>query len=644
MATRLKTIEYAVPQLLTLADATLTAMTTITAYIPEFSGAVTIRKAIVQVNFMEIAAAVTQNYTSRRVDVSVGGAGATSYTNANLYTGTGENTCIFHAADATAHFTTNWASGTSKTIALSVAIDGFTSTTGAAVWGNVSATVSITYEYDDTQTTQIKTVYIPLNAPVGALATTKPGTATDTIAALDTELPETSKTYRNMHIVCQGNVNSTASATDSNLQMQIDTLTQYTSTNLEMGAASDYWARFVWATHYYDSGGSAAGLGMTTNATHSFYLWASVARHNHSQAYMVITYEFDASASSGVFVSTLLPMQATLMGGTASTDFERLSRVLWIEEPGTITTKDIAFYAFWEQAAAISTLNLRVGTGSFIAYTDAAAQFCGGNGCMVRNDSAFTLARGTNSLNADVYRSDVNDFGHSFSGFLIVNYTAGKPTQGYGAANHTVKWNGGFTFDGATATNRMTAAFAVTIPEANYFINSYGCNVQHASNSGLAFAGAAIMMEKTNAAGQWLAVDVLTGHTDVETGLHQHFAGIRDEMMRYPSDPWPGRLDPEGTRRWWWSYATAGSGFVYLDLWITYHTITYTVSGTVSGSAGGTVNIGLWRTTNRELALTTSRSGNGAYSLTWYDNTETLFAEGREDATHLGRSDNGTAA
>lgn len=640
MATRLKTIEYGIPQLATLADNTLTAMTVITAYIPELSGTVTIKKAVVALSVND-ASTTLGNYTSRRIDVSVGGAAATSYTNANLETNSGEQTMLFYAADATSHFVTNFTSA-NKTVAISVLVDH--ASASGIIMNNVSATVYITYEYDDTQTTQIKTVYIPLNAPVGTLATSKPGTATDTIAALDTELPETSKTYRNMHIVCQGNVNNTAGTTDSTLSMQIDTLTVYTSNTLEMGATSDYWARFVWTTHYYDNAGSAAGLGMTTNATHSFYIWASIARHNHQQVWMVITYEFDSTASTNVFVSTLLPMQATLMGGTASTDFERMSRSLWVEEPATITTKDIAFYAFWEQAAAISTLNFRVGTGSFVAYTDAAAIMCGGNGCMVRLDSAFTLARGSNTLNADVYRSDAADFGLAISGFFIVNYTAGKPSQGYGAANHTVKWNAGFTLDGATATNRMTAAFAVSIPETSYFINSYGCHIGQFPNTTGTFNGAAIMMEKTNAAGQWLTVDSIAGHTDAEKGLHQHFAGIRDEMMRYPSDPWPGRLDPEATRRWWWSYTAAGTGFVYLDLWITYHTITYTVSGTVSGSAGGTVDIGLWRTSNKELALTTSRSGNGSYSLTWYDNTETLYTEAREDSTHVGRSDNGTAA
>ena len=639
MATRLKTIHYGFPQLNTLVNNTLTALTTITAYIPEFSGTVTIRKAIVEVSIQEGVGQTTGNYTSRRIDVSVGGAGATQFNNANLYTGSGENTCVFYAADATTHFTTNWTTGTSKTIAVSVLING-TATTLA--WVNVGATLYITYEYDDTQTTQIKTIFLPLDAPVGTLATTKPGTQNATIPALDTELPETTKTYRNMHIISQGNINQTASTTDSSISMQIDALTAYTSQTTEQGATSDYWVRHVWTTQYHDSGGTSQGLGMTTNATHGFYIWGSVARFNHAQCYMVITYEFDASGSSGCFNSIILPAEVGMMGGTASTDFNRVSRHLCIEEPGTITTKQIAYYAFWEQAAAISTLNFRIGTGSFVAYTDGAAVLCGSNGAMVRNDSAFTLVRGDNVLNFDAYRSDTADFGWSLSGFFIVNYTSSKPSQGYGAANHTVFWNSGFAFDGATATNRKTSAFAVSIPETTYFLNSFGVIFKHMTDTIGTYTGGVLLFEKTNASGEWAECFEMVGHTDAETGLHIHCAGIISQLLQYPGSL-TGLLDPEGTRRWWWSYGAAVTGHTYLDLIFTYHTITFTVSGNVTGSSGGTVTLDLLDDSSGTKLLTTSRVGDGSYSFTWYDNVNNVYVSARESATSLGRSERSVA-
>lgn len=640
MATRLKTVEYAIPELTTLTDNTLTAMTTITAYIPEFSGTVTFRKAIVEVDFQEGATMTTGNYTSRRIDVSVGGAGATSYTNANLYTGSGENTSVFYAADATTHFSSNWTSGTSKTVAISVLIDG-TATTLA--WRNVHATLSITYEYDDTQTTQLKTVWIPLNAPVTTLATTKPGTATDTIPALDTYCPESSKTYRNMHIIVQGNVNSTASTTDSTLSMQVDTYTAYTSQSLEMGATSDYWARFVDVIQYYDSGGSSAGIGMTTNATHGFYLWASIARHNHSQAYMVVTYEFDASASSNTLVSVLMPMEiVSPMGGTATTNSQRASREIWIEEPGTITTHKLAFYIFWDQAAAMTGLNMRVGTGSYVTYTDAAAVLCGSDGAMVRNDAAFTLARGRNELTFDVYRTDTTDLGFNVSGFWIVNYEAGKPSQGYGAANHTVKWNLNATFGGAAAVVRDIAATAPIIPETNYFLNAVGTRYAYLSNTTGTAAGVTVLC-RDDTDTEWLAAYVDVGYTDPETGMRQCWSQVRTFFKRFPGDMDPGRMDIETSRKWRTVLNNNCASFDYLDLYFTYHGITYTVGGDITGSGGGTVTIKLHRTVTRLSALETTRVGDGAYSFTWYDDTEDVYCTALEDSTHMGRSDDGTA-
>lgn len=708
MATRLKTIEYGIPQLDTLTDNTLTAMTTITAYIPEFSGTVTFKSCAVKVSVND-ASTTLGNFNSRRIDVSVGGAGATSYTNSNLLTGSGEQEMVFFSADCTAHFVSNWTTGTSKTIAVSVLLD--SAAASGIIFNNVGATIYLTFEYDDTQATQTKTVYIPLNAPVTVLGTTKPS-AIDTIPAWDYYCPESSKTFRNMFIVFQGNVNNTASTTDSTLSIQIDSLTAYTSQTLEMGATSDYWARFVYVPWYYNSGGTLAGVAVPTTSTSSFYVWASVARHNHNQAYMAVTYEFKANdttttltedldnSETGVDVTsaaafgtvpyviqvdteqmlvtsvatntltvtrgynsttaathsngaTVTPCTAAsvflqnwrdgaIMGGTASTDFNRISEDLWIEEPGAVGGKKIAFYSFWEQAAAIGGLNMRLGTGSFVTYTDAAAVMCGSNGAMTRLDSAFTLARGKNSLTLDVYRTDTADFGWAFSGFFLVTYIGGKPSGGHGAANHTVKYSIKQFGTDATNTNAKSSAFAVSIPETSYRIVNFGGILEQFPNSTGGYNGGVFLMERTNAAGQWDLAFLSAGHTDVEQGLHIHCFNVGRFLYRWASDPDSARIDPEGTRRWWWSYSNAQTGFWSADIYLTYHTITSTLSGSISGSGGGTVNIAAYSPTLGKIG-STSRSGDGAYSITVYDNTESVFVEAVESGVYKGRSASGTA-
>jgi hypothetical protein len=302
MATRLKTIEYVFPVLDTAIDNTLTALTQITVHIPEFTSTVTFESVIFTASWKEGATSLAGNYTTRRLDVSVGGATATSYTNSNVYTGSAESTQIFHTADATAHFAANWTSGTSKTLDCSVLIDGTAATTS---WVDIEVTCYITYEYDDTVTTQIKTVYIPLNCPTGALGV---GTDTNcgTIPNLDTLLPEANKTYRDLFIIFQGNTAAnTNESVDRIYTFKYDNTTIRTSNSLEGGLITDYWIRFI-----------IKGLGtIPTNASSTFNVNSDRGRTNHPQAYIVVTYEFDATSSNDMFVSTMLPMElASPMG------------------------------------------------------------------------------------------------------------------------------------------------------------------------------------------------------------------------------------------------------------------------------------------------------------------------------------------
>ena len=76
---------------------------------------------------------------------------------------------------------------------------------------------------------------------------------------------------------------------------------------------------------------------------------------------------------------------------------------------------------------------------------------------------------------------------------------------------------------------------------------------------------------------------------------------------------------------------------------MTYHSITFTVGGDIAGSGGGTVNIDVFRVADDERVGSTSRVGDGAYTFTWYDDTASMYAVAREDSTHMGRRDDGTA-
>jgi hypothetical protein len=635
MATRLKTVHYAFPTLASLTNNTLTTLTQITIFLPE-TGTKTFRSVVAHVTFDDIITVTGGSLTTKTLNFRLGAAAFTSIANANTITNSGENASFHLTADYTSHFITNW-TGTSMTADFQLQINQSTGTTLGMV--NVGVTLEITYEYDDTSTTQVKSVMIPLNAPTTNLTTA--ATTYDTFPALDTYLPEASKVYRNMYIIVQGNEHRNGATTDHTMTINLGAST-VTTGNYEGALASDRWFRYVWNL-------TAAGF-TATNAAQNFQLSATVARVNHPQCYAVITYEYNESTSTSIMNSVLLPMEMnTPMGGITASDYQRATRELFIEEPGTITTNKVAFYPFWTQVLNITGLNMRIGTGAFVGYTDTASVICGTNGAMIRNDSAFTFARGRNSLNFDAYRTDTADFGWNISGFWLVNYTSSKSASGSGAHNHTVFWT--LQENGTAAANFTwtTAATAPVIPETNHFITAIGSRFIYLPSTATFPVGFSVSVERLVAEGgiEWesLYQDLL--QADPELGTFYAWSQGRTLYKRWPGDDFTDRIDLETARRYRVNLpqqtATGAVGWISLGLVFTYHTITYTVSGNVTNSAGGTVTLNLNRVDKADKVLTTSRTGNGSYSFTWYDNSEEVFVEARESATLLGRSDNGVA-
>jgi hypothetical protein len=637
MAIRLKTIEYHLPTLNTLADNTLTALTQKTIYIPEGTGTIYFKSVCLMYSIEEGSAQPAGNYTTRRMTVSVNGATATNYANSNLYTGSGENATIYYSVDATAHFRANWGSATSRTLDVSVLLDG-SATPSATPFVNVNVTVFITYEYNDTSSTQIKTVNIPLNTSAGTLGSTK-SAVYDRIPDLDNYLPESSKSYRDIHITVQGNIGATT--TDGTLSIEIDNNGAYTSQISERGGASDRWSRLVY---------QLGTTGMTTNAKHDLYLWSNQLTYNHQQVWMTVTYEFDATASSDTMVSIFLPTEiVSPMGGATSVDAQRAKRSFWAEESG-IVPKRLAFYSFWDQAAAVGGLFWRIGTGisnPYVAYTDAPNTLCGGNGCMIRNDSYLSgaMIRGKNSLEVSVYRTDTADLGYNVGGYFLVNYQANKPDNGYGAANHTVR-HLLHPFTGAAKIEETTVATGIDIPEYHHYLNALGTNYCYLSNTTSSPAGVTVVFEKPSGEGglEWLPAYIDVGTTDPETGLRQCWSQVREYFQRFPDDTSDSRLDLTGYRRWRMVMNNAATAFHHLELYFTYHTITYNKTTTISDSNGGVVTCNLHRIQEDivDTLLTKVRTGNGTIDWTWYDNTTGMYVTAYEDSTHVGRSSNFT--
>jgi hypothetical protein len=99
------------------------------------------------------------------------------------------------------------------------------------------------------------------------------------------------------------------------------------------------------------------------------------------------------------------------------------------------------------------------------------------------------------------------------------------------------------------------------------------------------------------------------------------WARARSYFKQYPRDPDPEKLNVEIARDYRFDINQTAAGIWQNIKLISYHAITFAVTGTITGSAGGTVNIDLYRTDTGELLDSTTRTGNGDYGFVWYDNT-----------------------
>lgn len=616
---RLKTVEYWFPYKDTVADAVDTALDQITVYIPEAGSGVTFRTVVLDI-VVEDKQTTSTNIGARAAKLTMQGATVSTQTNSNTLTQSGENIVYHMSFDYTSYFTSNWGTNTSRTLDLTLNLN--TTATGS---GNVSAKLVITYAFDDTASTHLKTVWIPLDADRNALSTTK--TAADTIPALDTYLPEASKVYRQITLVTQGNQES-ALTTDTYRYFDIDSISQV-SALYEKGLNTSSWYRLN-QVYTFD-----------TSTTHTYYSWCSQTDFDHPQAWLVVTYEFSPGSTTSMMNSLLLPMEfGGAMGGPASTDAQRGERHLWIQEDNP-SLERCALLVFYDQMAAITATYARLGASSYgTAYSSVGTASGGGYGFMVRDDSAFTLARGKNILTCDIYNTDNTDLGFNLAGLWLVNYTSDVPSQGVWAANHTVIRNLKVVGTTAASAQSLVSATAPDIPETEFFITSVGVHYLYTTNTTGNAAGVHVGA-RNDTDTEWLNVYESQGGTDPEVGIRQAFATARSVFNRWYGDIGPDRVALQTARRW--RLTSAAASFDHLDMYLTYHTITYTVAGTVSGSGGGTVDLDLERESTHEGVLSTSRSGNGAFSFTWYDDTEDVYVSAYEDGTHVGRSAPDTA-
>lgn len=637
MATRKKSIKIPVNfgNVADVVDNNTTTLGTPTIYIPENSvgSPVTFSSVVLFIAAQDVSTATGATVRDFVTTVTLSGAVASAVTVSTVeLTNSGENWGgLFGPIDYTAHFNTNFGTVTSKTCQTQILIN-VTSGTGTDSRG-VYGYYEITYTYNDAAATRIKTVCIPYESQLGTLTNTV-GTTFCTLKRLTNAggilNGYASPTIRYRWIEIKGNYNANNTTTNGALAYSFDGgATQNLPTRVVVLASDTYQIYLV---------NSSA---LTTTATHTFGLWSTLAtRWANIIVNEWITYEYTVSGTTEVLNYVELPVEFNSpLPGTTSAVADRIKRTFTIQEPTTITLVKSAVEMCYNTNAS-ATVAFKAGSqASYRSYAQSSNVVAGMFSFQHGLDSdsgagnAFTFTRGENVLTFDIYRSVGSAY--NVTGVMKLLYLSGVASSGVDSHSDT-RWGLLKTFNFTTITDNTTTD-SFSIPDTNYFIQGLGMENYfwlQATNNVFTQQAAILSSEFEGAGWRELFVDQFLG--DNEIGYGKWVVRLRPEFKKYPQDPDDALLNLTGSR----GYRTTSTTAVRLGTtWnVTYHTIASTISGNITNSDGGTVSLYAYRSDTEELVGTTSRSGDGSYSFTVYNDVLTYYVVAYENNTYKGLS------
>lgn len=640
MALRVRTIEYAFPfATASVNGGTARDFTSITVAIPEATSR-TFRSVVLEVSGVGGAIA---SITAVLMGISIGAVARNDATVTQTLTNSGEDQSFIFTRDVTSYFQTNY-SGTSNTVGARLTVTGLTTI-------NCTAKLIITYEYDDNQSTRIKTVKIPIDGNTGNLTTTLTavGGVTNQIPALDTFLPEANKVYRDIFFETYTH-NQPNATNDRALNMRFNGTTTLASGNYEGGGITDYWIKRIDKIITGQTGAINTSIANTVEASTS----------NVSMLFpclcgvLTVTYEYNEDNTTTVLQSVMIPAidEVGWSGGPTATDENRIRRTILVPEPGTITLVQSGVLASYIDGDAVSmTFNIGSQTDRTFVHPTAAggALRAGGLHHSRRFDSGavggvgMTLNRGFNNITIDFFTSGTvsGTIGSNLTGVIYLNYTSSKCNLGTCAQSKTTQWiNHPYSTGGLVERYKYTGSTTPIIPETNWYAEAIGYEGKILL-SGTTISSLSFVLQTQIQSGEQLGV----GWRELYTSLYSSDAVIgplllwtraRDNYKRYPNDQDANRLNPITARDYRFDTSQTTSVVWQSIKMVTYHAITFNVDGTISGSDGGTISISLVRTDTNEVVDSITRVGNGTYSFSWYDNTVEVFVIAYENDSKKG--------
>ena len=544
---------------------------------------------------------------------------------------------IFGPFDYTDYFTASFGTVTAKTASVNIAPVLTTAGTGlSASYG----WIDLTYEYTSSATRRIKTICVPHESSQTTLSTTLLTAASMSqvtgSGGLLTGYANPVVRYRWLEL--KGNNNNANTATNYSMSYAFNGVGQTFLPAKPNGQASDTWQAYLV---------DLSGLSLT--ASHSLQLANSTAtRWANLIINEWITFEYDVAGTTRALNYIEFPVEFdSPLSVLASGIPNKYSKEILIPEPGSIETIRAAVELNYNTNTVTNTLNIKGGNNTtYRAYTNATGFVCGQFGTQHRLDTGsggLTLTNGVNTITINVSSSAGTP--SNITGVVKLLYKSDVAPQGID--NHNKTLSGFFrplSFTLITPEDRVTDNF--NIPESNYYLNTMG--LQYHLWTSFATSGQYLPMVLSTQvlpgegdATGWQSIYEDNNLTDGELTYSAWSVRIGDYFKRYPQYPLSDKLQLGASR----IYRTGmgATSFAYGSKWIiSYHCLTGSLSGTISNSSGGTVSLQLYQqisgSSNYDLFVSSSRTGNGSYSFTTYNDYTNYYVAAYESSTLKGLS------
>ncbi len=350
--TRVKTVEFNFGGYYSATNVASWTPPYVTINLPDAIASSPIKDAVLDIQYQSIPAVTNKDSPTTAIDVlfstgnAAGGAAIDGIgTGVTMPTSSRKNDIMCLRFDATSKMTA-WSN---TPYSMKITLTG----SNGILYNLYSAKLFITYYYDDTATTQVKTVHFPL---FSTSADGKSGVASylaqrgNTTSALyyDAEIPEISFTRKQAWFEVRGYRQSGGSATDGTIYAKIGANAKQGTTTLDGSMTGSYWIRYLTST------GTPAGFAENTYQTLNV-VTATNATMNVLGGELVETYEYNATTFPQEKTLNYFLCQST--GGAS--DPANFTVPLYINE-STVTIKRIYALMYGSYNNTGAALNLTV--------------------------------------------------------------------------------------------------------------------------------------------------------------------------------------------------------------------------------------------------------------------------------------------